>query len=312
MATGDDPMHIPVLVEETARMLITDRHGTYLDLNVGYGGHAEAICRALGPGGYRYIGIDLDPRALAGASERLQPFEPNVTLLEGDHRTFPRLLASLGVEQVDGVLFDLGFSSVQLDPDRGFAFDADGPLDMRYGGEGPTAQQLLETLGEKELEDAFRRYGDVRAPGKLAAAIVRTSAEAPLRTTGELARLVVATLRPHPSRRRKVLSQVFQTLRVLVNDEVGAFGDALSACPTHVVPGGVVCILAYESVTDRMAKRFFKPVDVPRDTFGNEIVPRAWEPITRRAVRASEAEVSINPSARSARLRAGRRLGGDA
>jgi 16S rRNA (cytosine1402-N4)-methyltransferase len=302
-------MHDPVMVEETTRVLITDPNGTYLDLNLGYAGHAEAICRTLGPGAFRYIGVDLDPIALAAAKRRLAPFGDRVTLLRGDHRTFPALLASIGVERVDGILFDLGFSSAQLDPERGFAFDTDGPLDMRYGREGRTAADLLAAMPEAELADAFRRYGDLRPARKLAAAIVSRRMDGPIETTGALAAIVDVSLRPHPARRRKVLSQVFQTIRVLVNDEVRAFGEALEATPAHIRPGGVVCVLAYESVTDRMVKRFFRPTDVPRDVFGNEIEPRDFEPITRRAVRAGDDEIARNPSARSARLRAARRVG---
>jgi 16S rRNA (cytosine1402-N4)-methyltransferase len=304
-------MHLPVMVEETTRVLITDPNGTYLDLNLGPAGHAESICRALARGAYRYVGIDVDPAALALAERRLEPFAEHVTLLNGDHRTFPELLARIGIERVDGILFDLGFSTEQLDPERGLAFDADGPLDMRYGRTGESAADLLATLPEGDLAGAFRRYGDLRGARKLASAIVSRRAESPIRTTRALSSLVEEVLRPHPMRRRKTLSQVFQALRVLVNDEVAAFGEALAACPAHVRAGGVVCVLAYESVTDRMAKRFFNPVDVPRDVYGRELTPREWAPITRRAVRAGAAEVARNPSARSARLRAGRRIGGE-
>jgi len=306
-----DIPHVPVLVEETLQVLITRTDGTYLDLNAGLAGHGEAICGQL-DGEFRYVGIDLDPGALGVAAKRLTPFGDHVTLLQGDHRSFPSLLAGAGIEQVNGVLFDLGFSTAQLAPERGFAFDADGPLDMRYGREGRTAAELLASLDERALADAFATFGDLRGSRKLAGAIVRSREDEPLTTTRELGGLVQRVLRPHPTRRRKVFSQVFQTLRVLVNDEVGAFVEALAACERCVAPGGVVSVLAYESVTDRIAKRFFKPTDVPRDAFGNEVEPRKWELLTRRAVKASEEEVRRNPAARSARLRAGKRLGGDA
>jgi 16S rRNA (cytosine1402-N4)-methyltransferase len=304
--------HEPVLVEDVVRLLVTDRRGRYLDLNVGFGGHAEAICESLEEG-FRFIGIDLDEVALAAARRRLERFGESVTLVRGNHREFPLHLRRQGVEALSGILFDLGVSSAQLDDaSYGFSFDRPGPLDMRYGRSGETASELLRRIDENTLSRALREYGDLAAAPRMARALVGARETAPLETTGALAALVDRTLRPHPRRRRKVLSQVFQTLRYLVNDEVSAFTEALAACHDHLLPSGVLCVLAYESVTDRAVKRLFNPPDVERDAYGERAEPLRWERLTRRAIRPAAGEVARNPRARSARLRAARRARAEA
>ncbi len=299
--------HVPVMVDEVCRLLVTRPDATIVDLNVGGGGHAEAICRVLGSGDFRYVGLDLDARALDRTRERLRAFGNRVTLVERNHRELVAVLEELGMSAVSGILFDLGFSSIQLDDaERGFSFDADGPLDMRYSTAARSAEALVATASAHELTTLFKRYGDLRGAGKLAAAIVSARNGAPLRTTGELCKLVDVTLRPPFVRRRKVLSQVFQAIRVAVNDEVESFRDALSSCHASLARGGVLCVLAYESVTDRIAKLAFRE-DGDKDVYGNPIEPLRWERLTRGALRPSEREVAANPRARSARLRAARK-----
>ncbi len=301
-------MHVPVMVGEVLRYLITDPAGTYLDLNVGLGGHAEAVCRAL-DGGFRYIGIDLDPRALRLAQERLRPFGDKVMLLEGNHAEFPRLIRSEGIESVSGAFFDLGLSSEQLDStSRGLSYERSAPLDMRYGTRGKTAAQLLAEIDERSLAEAFKTYGDLGAAARLARAIIRHREQFPLRSTQDLRRMVQKTLRPKPASRRKVLSQVFQAIRYLTNNEVSSFRDALGAVHEFLVPGGALCVISYESVTDRLAKREMHPPEVARDEYGRSLRPPRWERLTRRALRPSVSEVQRNPRARSARFRAARKL----
>ena len=302
-------MHVPVLVEETLQDLITDPTGVYVDLNLGYGGHGEAICRRLGDHEYRYVGIDLDRDALEAAGRRLARFGDRVVLIEGNHRHFLELLARAGMGPVTGILLDLGQSSAQLDStERGFGYDRSSPLDMRFGHSGPTAADLLQDLDERELADAFRTYGDVRGARRLARAIVYTRHEEPLRTTADLRGLVERTLRPSPRIRPKVLAQVFQAVRVLVNDEVESFRLALEDTHRAPRPGGVLSVIAYESVTDRMVKHTFRPPDPQRDTYGRLVEPPRWDPLRRRAVRPTEEEVGENPRSRSARLRSARKL----
>lgn len=299
-------MHASVMAEEVRRVLVTNRNGVYVDLNVGDGGHARTVCDALGDGDYRYVGMDKDPRSLATARQRLADFGPRVTLLLGDHGDFATLLDPADRGVLDGILFDLGFSSSQLDdPGRGFSYDTNGPLDMRYDPESPSAASLLETMSEDALRESFLVYGNVSGAARLARAIVARRRTNPLKTTRELCALAEDALRPTPPRRRKVLSQIFQTLRVLVNDEVESFRRALADTHAWLKPGGVLCIIAYESVTDRLAKRHFHPRDRDKDAFGNPIQPLLWDRLTRRASRPTEAEIAANPRARSARLRAG-------
>jgi len=304
-------MHEPVMVVETLGALITDRNGIYVDLNLGDGGHGEAICAALEGGDYLYVGIDRDPTAIVGCRSRLERFGHRTRLLQGNHREFPELLDREGIGLVNGILFDLGLSSTQLDSaSRGFAHDLDGPLDMRYGDTGPTAADLLATLPEVELARALRELGDVHAAPRLARAICHRRRTDPITTTGDLRRVVDEALHPAPPRRRKVLAQVFQTIRGLTNAEVPSFRDALGACEDRLSSGGVLCVIAYESVTDRMVKRLFHPPDEPRDVFGRPLEAPRWERITRRALRPGQEEIDRNPRARSARLRAARRTRG--
>jgi 16S rRNA (cytosine1402-N4)-methyltransferase len=302
-------MHEPVMVGDVLELLITDTGTTYVDLNLGGGGHGEAICEALSGRPFRYVGVDLDPAARIRAAERLARFGDRVTLLAGNHRDFPGLLDEIGLHEVDGILFDLGFSSDQLDDaGRGFSFDQRGPLDMRYHDAAPTAAAILESASEHDLALAFKRYGDLRGANRLARAIGRERRTAPVATTEALCHLIDRELRPAFSRRRKVFSQVFQALRVMVNDEVRSFEVALEQCPDRLRPGGVLVVLAYESVTDRVTKHFFRPPNEPRDMYGNPLRPAIFEPLTRGARRPTEEEVEQNPRARSARLRAGRKI----
>jgi 16S rRNA (cytosine1402-N4)-methyltransferase len=304
-------MHDAVMVREVVDLLLTERSGTYVDLNLGGGGHAEALCEAAGDGEYRYVGLDLDPDALERAGERLARFGPRVEIVQANHRDVARILTEKGISRVNGMLLDLGMSSWQLDaPERGFSFDRPGPLDMRYGGSGPTAAEILGSSSERALAAAFRDLGELRGAEKLARVIVERRRERPLVTTRDLTALVDEVLRPHFRERAKLFAQVFQALRMLVNGELDALDEALSAADDFVAPGGVLCVIAFESLTDRVSKRHFHPVDVPKDVFGHPLEAPRWERLTKGALRPSERETAANPRARSARLRAGRRLGG--
>jgi len=277
--------HEPVMVAEVIRFL--GGRGTVVDMTLGAGGHAEAL---LGSGVERVVGIDRDPEAVELASERLSHFGPRFVAIRA------RFSEATVEAPVDGVLYDLGVSSMQLErPDRGFSYRHPGPLDMRMGPEGPSAMQLVNSAPEKELSRIFFEYGEERRARKVAAAIVRARERRPLETTDELARVVAGAVGkrrggPHPARR------TFQALRVAVNRELEELAASLPRAEGVLAPGGRVVVIAYHSVEDRIVKRFF--VGEP-----------SLQVLTKKPLRPSAAETTRNPRARSARLRVAERLG---
>ena len=259
-----------------------------VDATVGAGGHAEALLAA---GVGSLMGVDRDPTARALATERLRPFGDRVRVVAG---RFSELEATLGEDRIDGVLFDLGVSSMQLDEaDRGFSFRHDGPLDMRMGQDedGPTAADLVNHLPERELADVLFRLGDERRSRRIAAAIVRRR---PITTTDQLAGVVVGAVGarpggPHPARR------TFQALRIAVNRELEELTASLPQAAGLLEPGGRVVVIAYHSLEDGIVKRTFRDDDRLRV-------------LTKKPLTASPAEVAANPRARAAKFRAAERL----
>jgi len=293
--------HAPVLVRETVDLLITDPAGVYVDGTLGGGGHSAALLDALAPEG-RVVGLDQDPEALAAARERLADAGARFTALRGNFAGMAGLLASAGVDAVDGVLLDLGVSSHQIDEAaRGFAYSAEGPLDMRMDPSAPrSAADLVNDLPEEDLANLIYTYGEETRSRKVARAIVERR---PLATTAELAEAVRSAV-PYKEE-VKSLSRVFQGLRIAVNDELAVLERALIASLGLLKPAGRLAVIAYHSLEDRPVKHFLRygnfenePV---RDFYGNLLTP--WEPVTRKAVQPSEEEVAANPRARSARLR---------
>jgi 16S rRNA (cytosine1402-N4)-methyltransferase len=281
---GSGPAHRPVLVREVVDLL--GGRGLVLDMTVGAGGHAEALLEAnVG----RVVGIDRDPDALALASERLARFGDRFIERRGRFSEVPT------DEPVDGALFDLGVSSMQLDrPERGFSYRASGPLDMRMDPtSGETALDLVNTTDEEELARIVFELGEERRSRRVAAAIVRARARAPIETTDELARIVAGALGarrggPHPARR------TFQALRVAVNRELEELAASLPRVAEILAPGGRLVVIAYHSLEDRLVKRFL----LARDDL---------EVLTRKPVTPSRAEQARNPRSRSAKLRAAER-----
>jgi 16S rRNA (cytosine1402-N4)-methyltransferase len=275
--------HEPVMVAEVTGFL-GDR-GTVVDMTLGAGGHAAAL---LASGVERVIGIDRDPQALALAASRLAPFGDRVRFVE---KTFSDVDAEAVGAPVDGVLFDLGVSSMQLDQaGRGFGYRSDGPLDMRMGGEGPSAADLVNGLPEGELADLIYEFGEERQSRRVARAIVRNR---PVTTTDQLARVVAGALGkrpggPHPARR------TFQALRIAVNRELEELTASLPQAVGLLGPGGRVVVIAYHSLEDRIVK------------FGLREDARV-RVLTKKPLRASDAEIAGNPRARSASLRAAER-----
>ena len=308
-SNGGDPLryatdfHAPVLSHDVQARLVTDPAGRYVDATLGGGGHARALLDALGPEG-RVFGIDRDPEALAIARDRLADAE-SAGRFRAVHGTFSTLHDVLGAEEfipIDGLLLDLGVSSHQIDaPERGFSFRDEGPLDMRMDPHrGLTAQQVVNTWGERDLRDVLREYGEESRAGHLAHAIVEAR---PLRTTRDLAEVVEEHVPPPDT--VGTLTRVFQALRIVVNAELDELEDALEQATEVVRTGGRIAVISYHSLEDRRAKRYLRygnfEGEPRRDLYGNLVAP--WTETPRGPIEASEAEVEANPRARSARLR---------
>jgi 16S rRNA (cytosine1402-N4)-methyltransferase len=309
--------HRPVLLAQCLELLDAAPGRLLVDATLGDGGHAEAILERTAPDG-RLIALDRDPDALAIAAARLGRFGARVQLEHASFRDLGRVLAKLAVGSVDGVLFDLGVSSRQLDtPARGFRFAdasaAETPLDMRMDpSAGETAAELLARASEAELEGWFREYGELPGARRLARTLVRCRKEKPLRTTADLL-AALREARVGGGRRHHPATLVFQALRIVVNDELGALAEGLEAAIRALAPGGRLCVIAYHSLEDRLVKRTLEqeergcvcPPRQPVCSCGRR--PRVRR-LTRRAVRPTDDELRTNPRARSARLRAAARL----
>jgi 16S rRNA (cytosine1402-N4)-methyltransferase len=284
--------------------------GWYLDATLGDGGHAEALLDA--EPGARLLGTDRDPESIAAARAHLARFGARVVIERARFGELPAAHARAGATPFTGALLDLGLSSRQIDgAGRGMSFMRDEPLDLRMDATtGEPAQRMLERVTDDTLETVLRDYGDLREAGRLARAMVAAARAGSLRTTGELTALVDRVLggRPHPRRH----AQVFQALRIWVNDEMRELDEMLVWLPGAMAPGGVVVTLAYHSGEDRRIKQALRGRQprIPRRLLPL-VAERApdgpWQEITRRVVLPADTEIAANPRARSARLRAFRR-----
>jgi 16S rRNA (cytosine1402-N4)-methyltransferase len=312
--------HVPVLLDRSVELLTPAltrlrRDGTgavLVDATLGAGGHAERFLTELP--GLRVIGLDRDPDALWMAGERLAPFGDRVTVVKTRYDGIAAVLDELGygqTESIDGVLFDLGVSSMQLDrPDRGFSYAADAPLDMRMDPDSTlTAADIINTYDEAELTDILQRLGEERFARRIAGHVVRRRAVRPFSRTGELVELLYQAI-PAPARRAggHPAKRTFQALRIAVNGELESLRGALPAAMSALVPGGRIVVLAYQSLEDRIVKSLFAtavasrtPRDLPMELPGHEA---EFEALTRGAERASAAEVQDNPRSAAVRLRA--------
>jgi 16S rRNA (cytosine1402-N4)-methyltransferase len=295
-APRSQPHHRPVLVAEVLQTLAPAAGQTMVDATVGAGGHAQLVAEQLGPTG-RLIGLDRDPAMLALARPRLERHP--ATLVHANFDQLPEVLHELGIPAVDGVLADLGICSDQIDvPERGFSFQQPGPLDMRMDPEqGEPASALLKRLSERDLADLFWRYGEERYSRRIARKIVETRRRAPLETTEQLADLVRRCVPRARGRRHTIdpATRVFQALRIAVNEELEALDRLLAVLPSCVKPGGRAVVISFHSLEDRRVKLAF------RDR-------QHWEILTPKPVQAKDEELRNNPRARSAKLRAARRL----
>ena len=252
--------HQPVLLRETIEELVTKKDGIYVDCTLGGGGHTEAILSASPD--TRVIGIDQDTEALKASAERLAPYGDRAVFVWNNFRNIDAVLSELGIEKVDGFLFDLGISSPQLDhADRGFSYQQDAPLDMRMNREstGLTARDIVNTYTEEELAEILWKYGEERWAKRIAAFIVESREKKPLETTGELVSVIKAAIPKkvrqeghHPAKKS------FQALRIAVNDELNIIAPAMEAAAKHLNPGGKLAVISFHSLEDRIVKETLK------------------------------------------------------
>lgn len=314
------PLHVPVLLDRVVALLAPalerdadDRPRVMIDCTLGLGGHSEAVLTRLPSA--RVIGVDRDTEALRLAGERLAPFGDRFTGVHAVYDEIPDVMADLGLDEVDAVLFDLGVSSMQLDVrERGFAYAEDAPLDMRMDGTtGPTAADVLNSYSVGDLTRILRDYGEEKFARKIAQAVVRRREAEPFTTSGPLVELLYAEI-PAPARRTggHPAKRTFQALRMEVNDELAVLRRALPAAIEAIGVGGRVVVESYHSLEDRMVKQAFTAgtrSEVPPDL---PFVPEGSEPplrqVTRGAEKADESEIAENPRAASVRLRAVERV----
>lgn len=308
-----DGQHTPVLVAETLELLAPARGGLFVDATVGLGGHAAALLAAYPAA--RLLGIDRDPDALSRAAERLAPFGARVRLVEGDFHRLEELLGGEGIDRISGFLADLGVSSLQLDtPERGFSFRFDAPLDMRMGRRGPSAADLVNSSSEGELETILREYGEERQARRIARAIVAARAEEPITTTAELKTLIDRVKGRAPGEREGRVdpaTRVFQALRIAVNRELAGLREAVEQAVRLLELDGRLVVISYHSLEDRIVKNTVRDLargEIDQITGRPHAETQAIEVLTKKPLRPSEAEVASNPRARSARLRAARRI----
>lgn len=300
--------HVPVLVEQVVALLLPAER--VLDGTVGAGGHARALLEA---GAGAVLGLDVDADALALAHETLAAYGSRVQLVRASYTSMAAEAARLGWDSVDAVLLDLGVSSMQLDtPARGFAFSAEGPLDMRFDpcSDQPTAAELVNHLEENELAALFRDYGEEPHSRRLARAIVQAR---PLQTTSQLANVIARAVPRRPGDRLHPATRVFQALRIAVNDELTALQRTLPVAVKLLRPSGRLAVISFHSLEDRIVKQFFKeastdclcPPRVPVCVCGHQASVRL---LTRKPITADAEEAARNPRSRSAKLRAVERL----
>ncbi|GGZ36132.1 ribosomal RNA small subunit methyltransferase H [Echinicola pacifica] len=291
--------HIPVMLKECMDGLAIQKGGVYVDLTFGGGGHAREILSRLGPEGQLY-GFDQDEDALANI-----PADERFTFVQANFRDLKRYMRLYGISQVDGILADLGISSHQIDePNRGFSTRFDGGLDMRMNQTGElTAAKVLNTYEETDLHKIFGIYGEVRNAKTLAQAVMAERAARPIQSTEQFKDLL-KKLAPR-GREFKYYAQVFQALRIEVNDEMKALEEMLLQTVEMLKPEGRLVVMSYHSLEDRLVKNFIAKGkfqgEVEKDFYGNLIRP--LEPVSRKAIQASAEEVAINNRARSAKLR---------
>ncbi|MDY0349655.1 MAG: 16S rRNA (cytosine(1402)-N(4))-methyltransferase RsmH [Desulfobulbaceae bacterium] len=292
MGGHEGEAHTPVLEDEVIAYLRPVSGGRYVDATLGLGGHAKRILEASAPHGI-LVGLEWDNQAIEPARRRLAPFGNRVRIIRATYTELAAVLRREGMMEIDGLLLDLGVSSLQLDrPERGFSFREDAPLDMRMDRRLPeTAADMIARLSQEELADIFYNYGEERQARRIAARLVQARESGPIETTGQLAALVGAAIpkKYHPPGKH-VATRVFQALRIAVNRELDNLVKVLAEAPVVLAPGGRIGVITFHSIEDRIVKHALA---------GNP----AYRVVTRKPVEPSREEIARNPRARSAKLR---------
>ncbi len=302
------PQHVPVLGRQAIEMLAPREAGVYVDATFGAGGYSRAILDSTGA---RVIGIDRDRSAVLGGFDLVERSAGRLSLVEDRFSNLAEICAARGIEAVDGVVMDIGVSSMQLDQaDRGFSFRLGGPLDMRMGHQGPTAADVVAKASEADLANIIYIFGEERHSRGVARAIVAARKQAPITTTRELADIVAKVVRSKPGEIHPA-TRTFQALRILVNQELDELHLALSAAERVLKPGGRLVVVSFHSLEDRIVKNFL--AERAKAGPGSRHLPEITRAapslviLTKRPVTADEAEIAANPRARSAKLRAAER-----
>ena len=306
----NDTPHQPVLYKEIIHALQPKRRGRYVDGTVGAGGHARGILEACAPDG-QLLGLDVDPQALALARETLAPYEQRIHLAHASYTTLSAQLKNLQWDSVDGIVLDLGASSMQFDtPERGFSFQNDAPLDMRFGPHAlQTAAEIVNTFDERELADLIYEYGEERDSRKIARAIVN---KRPLHTTRELV-AVIEAVSPRRGNRVHPATKTFQALRIAVNDELASIKTVLPQAVASLKSGGRLAVISFHSLEDRIVKDFFREqskdlVNPPYEQRYAVERKAIIKEVHRKPITPSDEEMKNNPRARSAKLRVAEKM----
>lgn len=304
--------HVPILTTEVIRYLITNKSGTYIDCTIGGGGHSLAILETLNKDG-KLIGIDVDHEAVAFSKKRLAKFGNQVIIKQGNFSQLAKILSDENISQVDGILFDLGVSSHQIDQkSRGFSYRIAGPLDMRMNTKQKlTAEQIVNEYDENKLANIFKKFGEERHAKQIARAICQERRKSNISDTLQLANLIVKTV-PYKNR-IKTLSRIFQALRIYTNKELSNLKLALIQSIPLLKKSSRLVVISYHSLEDRIVKKFFHdqenpcscPADIPTCICGKKPILKI---LTKRVIKPAQDEINLNPRSRSARLRAAEKL----
>lgn len=301
-------LHIPVLLDEMLENLSPKDGEVYVDGTFGAGGYSRAILKSAD---CKVYAIDRDPNVEKLAKELMKEFPGRLEFIQGNFGDVEKLLSDKGITKVDGIVLDVGVSSMQLDQaERGFSFSKDGPLDMRMSGEGQTACDIVNSFGEKELADIIYKFGDERKSRIIARAIVKAREERPIETTGQLSSIIHSVIRAGKSK-IDVSTKTFQALRIWINDELGELEKALNAAENILAVGGRLVVISFHSLEDSIVKKFLKDKS-QGDEIGNRHMPvvhggekqKIFRLIKRKAVKPGDEEISNNVRSRSSRLRA--------
>ena len=301
-----DSNHFPVLSNEVIEMLVTNLEGIYVDCTLGFGGHSSAILKKINSKGF-LIGLDLDSHALNKAKEKLQRIKnKHFSLHHCSYIEFPRILSELSIEKVDGFLFDVGISSYHIDSEhRGFSYLKSGPLDMRFNpNQGRTAKELLSSIEEKELIKIIQIYAEVSHARKIAQRIILKRNEKKMNTTEDLKNAIFYSLN---GCNNKIISRVFQAIRIAVNNEINIFKETLEIVPQYLNQGGKIAIISFHSIEDRIVKHFFKDniITDEMNYYDPKILKHDYKfnVLTKKPIQATKKELTINKRSTRAKLR---------